>query len=86
MTHPVLALGQAKEVAMLGSLDHVTQELIVSPAVLVEDNGPNPRQQASRAALAARALADRRMVAEVYARTELHRHRLATVSMSVTFL
>jgi transposase len=65
----VPALGQAKKVAMLGSLNHVARELIVhtSPTkrssdfvahleqiVLVEDNGPIHVSKVSMAALAAR--------------------------------
>lgn len=56
----VLTPGQARKVAMLGSLDHVTRELIVhtsptKPVVLVEDNGPIHVSKLSRAALTARA-------------------------------
>jgi hypothetical protein len=96
----VPAPGQAKKVAMLGSLDHCTRRLIVhtsptkrssdfvahleqldrlfgpmpgrpaKPVVLVEDNGPIHVSKLSRAALAARPWAHRRVAAKIRARTQ----------------
>ena len=121
MTHPYLARawaksgadlrvpapGQARKVAILGSLDHLTRRLIVhtsptkrssdfiahleqidhlfspqpgrqtKPVVLVEDNGPIHTSKRSLAALAVRALAHRRVAAQVRTRTQRHRAGLA---------
>jgi hypothetical protein len=84
----VPAPGQSKKVAMMGALDWLGRRLIVTtshkpgiqgkPVVIVLDNGPDPHQQGDPcSACCACALAQRGMVAQIRARAQRYRGRLA---------